>query len=422
MRKGLRSNILAGKEYLARGLGKLWVKEWRVSMRGKLSFLVLMLLLLFTLFAGAAYAQEVAIDLAPNAKSAIIMDMDTGKVIYEKNADLPLPPASITKIMTMLLVMEAIDSGKLKWSDQVRASERAASMGGSQIFLEPGEMMTVEDLMKGVAISSANDASVALAEHVAGTEENFIRLMNEKAKKLGLKNTHFVNTNGLPAPNHYTSARDIAIMSRELLKHEEITRFTGLYEDYLRQGTDRPFWLVNTNRLVKFYEGMDGLKTGYTSEAKYCLAATAKRGNMRLIAVIMGSPTVKERNRSIVQMLDYGFNHYQVHPLYQAGEVLGSVTVDKGAKTKLELVAPHQISVLTRKGESVEGFVPEVHKPDFVQAPVKAGDPLAKVTVEKDGRLETEMEIPAQEDVPVATYWQLLKRMGARLFNVPLPS
>lgn len=394
-------------------------------MRGKRCLLVLICLTLFTFFvdpSATAFAQEMSVDLAPHAKSAIIMEMDTGKVIYEKNADLPLPPASITKIMTMLLVMEAIDSGKLKWSDQVRASERAASMGGSQIFLEAGEIMTVEDLMKGVAISSANDASVALAEHLAGTEENFVRMMNEKAKMLGLKNTHFVNTNGLPAPHHYSSARDIAIMSRELLKHEEITRFTGLYEDYLRQGTDRPFWLVNTNRLVKFYEGMDGLKTGYTSEAKYCLAATAKRGNMRLIAVVMGIPTVKERNRTIVQMLDYGFNHFQVHPIYQAGDVLGSVTIDKGAKAKLELVAPHQISVLTKKGEAVAGYVPSVQKPDYVRAPIHIGDELAKVIVEKDGRVETEMVIPAHEDVPVATFWQLFKRMGAQLFYVPVSS
>jgi D-alanyl-D-alanine carboxypeptidase (penicillin-binding protein 5/6) len=283
-------------------------------------------------------------------------------------------------------------------------------------------MMSVEDLMKGVAIASGNDATVALAEHLAGTEENFVHMMNEKARELGLENTHFVNTNGLPAPNHYSSARDIALMSRELLKHEEITRFTGLYEDYLRKDTDRPFWLVNTNRLVKFYEGMDGIKTGYTSEAKYCLAATAKRGDMRLIAVVMGTPAPKVRNKAIVQMLDYAFNHYQIHPIYKAGDVLDRVTIDKGAKTELQLVAPSQISVLTKKGESVEEFNTVIHKPDYISAPVQTGDPLGRITVERNGQIETEMEIPAQEDVPKASYWQLLKRTGAALFNVPLKS
>lgn len=411
------------QEYLVNRLEKLMVKEWRVFMKGKLGRVLLCFALLITLVgidAPFVQAEEGELNLAPAAKSAIVMDMDTGKVVYEKEADLRLPPASITKIMTMLLVMEAIEAGKLDWQDEVRTSERAASMGGSQIFLEPGEIMTVEDLMKGVAIASANDASVALAEHVAGTEENFVRMMNEKAKELGLTNTHFVNTNGLPAPEHYTSARDIAVMSRELLKHDEITRFTGLYEDYLRKDSDRPFWLVNTNRLVKFYDGMDGLKTGYTSEAKYCLAATAKRGDMRLIAVVMGAPNPKERNKTITQMLDYVFNHYQIHPIYRAGDRLDTVTVDKGEKTKLDLIAPSQISVLTKKGESVDEFKTTVHKPPFLLAPVQKGDVVGRVTVERNGTLETELDITAQEDVAKASYWQLLKRTGAVLYNVPV--
>jgi D-alanyl-D-alanine carboxypeptidase len=254
-----------------------------------------------------AASQDGAVKLAPSARSAILMDADSGTIIFEKNSHDRLPPASITKIMTMLLVMEALDEGRIKLTDKVTASEYAASMGGSQIFLEAGEEMTVEDLLKGVAIASGNDASVALAEKIAGTEQEFVRMMNERAQQLGLKNTHFVNANGLPAENHYTSAYDIAVMSRELLKHPEITKFTGLYQDYLRKDTDKPFWLVNTNKLVRFYAGADGLKTGYTSEAKFCLSATAKRDDFRVIAVVMGEPDTKTRNAEVSQMFDYAF-------------------------------------------------------------------------------------------------------------------
>lgn len=219
--------------------------------------------------------------------------------------------------MTMLLIMEALDQGKIALDDKVRVSENAASMGGSQIFLEVGEEMTVKDLLKGIAIASGNDASVAMAEYIAGSEEGFVHMMNKKVEELGLKNTHFVNSNGLPENDHYTSAYDIAIMSRELLKYEKITEFTGIYEDYLRKDTDNPFWLVNTNRLVRFYEGADGLKTGYTSEAKYCLSATAKRGSLRVIAVVMGEPNTKTRNKEISQLLDFAFSQYKNEVIYQ---------------------------------------------------------------------------------------------------------
>lgn len=243
------------------------------------------LLALFVGFSSAAaptYAEEKSkadesgsssqAQLAPSARSAILLDADTGTIIYEKNSHDKLPPASITKIMTMLLTMEAIDQGQLQLTDKVRTSEYAASMGGSQIFLEPGEEMTVDDMLKGIAMASGNDASVAMAEKIAGSEQAFVKMMNEKAAELGMNDTHFVNCNGLPAENHYTSAHDIALMSRELLKYEHITKYTGAYQDYLRKETSKPFWLVNTNKLVRFYSGADGLKTGYTSEAKYCLS------------------------------------------------------------------------------------------------------------------------------------------------------
>jgi D-alanyl-D-alanine carboxypeptidase (penicillin-binding protein 5/6) len=255
--------------------------------------------------------EQVQVELAKQAVSAVLMDAATGTVLFEKNSHEKLPPASVTKVMTMLLIMEAVADGKVNWQDKIRTSEHAASMGGSQIFLEPGEEMTLEEMMKGIAVASANDAAVAVAEHLAGSEETFVQMMNERAKQLGCVDTHFSNVNGLPTENHYTSAHDLAIMSRELLKHEEVVKYTSIFQDYLRKGSEKPFWLVNTNKLVRFYEGMDGLKTGFTAEARYCLAATAKRNGMRLVAVVMGEPTSQIRNGEISSMMDFGFANYK---------------------------------------------------------------------------------------------------------------
>ena len=256
-------------------------------MRKVLSSIVSLSLVL-SMFTPMANAAEKQAKLAEKATSAIVIERDTGEVLFEKNSHEKLPPASMTKIMTMLLIMEAIDNGSLSYDDKVRTSEYAASMGGSQVFLEPGEEMTVTDMLKAIAVASGNDASVAMAEHIAGTEEEFVAMMNEKAKELGLENTNFMNTNGLPAADHYTTSYDLAMISKELLKYEDITKFTGIYEDYLRADTDNKFWLVNTNKLVRFYPGVDGLKTGYTREAMYCLTATAEKNDMRVISVIMG--------------------------------------------------------------------------------------------------------------------------------------
>lgn len=300
------------------------------------------------------------VDLAPNARSAILIDAATGTVLYEKNIHEQLPPASITKIMTMLLVLEAIEEGKLSWDEMVTASEHAASMGGSQIFLEAGEQMTVTDLLKGVAMASGNDASVALAEKIAGSEALFVQMMNERAKELGMENTNFVNTNGLPAENHYTTAHDIAIMSQELLKHERITEFTGKYEDYLRKDTENPFWLVNTNKLVRFYSGVDGLKTGYTSKAKYGLSATAKRDNMRVIAVVLGEPDTKTRNAEVVSLFDYAFSQYMNVPLIEKGASLGVLEVDKGVPRQLDIQADQSYHILMRRGDATDKIEHEV--------------------------------------------------------------
>ncbi|KMZ41282.1 MULTISPECIES: D-alanyl-D-alanine carboxypeptidase family protein [Bacillales] len=380
-------------------------------------YLALCFVMCLTIFSPMAIAKEKAGQqksdnhFAPQASSAVMIEADTGTVLYEKNANEKMPPASITKVMTMLLIMEAVERGELKLTDKVRTSERAASMGGSQIFLQPGEEMTVEDMLKGIAIASGNDASVAMAEHLAGTEESFVTRMNERAQQLGMKNTHFVNSNGLPAANHYSSAGDIAIMSRELLKHEGITKFTGTYQDYLRKDTESPFWLVNTNKLVRFYEGVDGLKTGYTGEAKYCLTATAKRNNMRVIAVVLGEPDVKTRNNEVSTMFNYAFTHFQVTPMYKKGEPVRTLVVDKGQKSQINAVTPHAVSLLMKKGESADTFQKEIVIKEAVHAPIAKNQVIGHIFIRtKDGKEVNRIDLFPEDQVDKANMWEILKR------------
>ncbi len=361
-------------------------------------------------FSPIASAEEKKTQLAEVAKSAILIERDTGSILYEKNSDEKLPPASMTKIMTMILIMESLDTGRIKRQDGVRTSEYAASMGGSQIFLEPGETMTVEQMLKGIAIGSANDASVALAEHIAGSEEAFVDKMNKKAKELGLKNTHFQNPTGLPAKDHYSTAHDMSMMAKELLKYEGITKFTGTYESYLREDTEDKFWLVNTNKLVRFYPGVDGLKTGFTNEAKYCLTATAKKDGMRVVAVVFGEPTPKERNSEVSKMLDFAFNQYQTKPIYKKGESLAEAKLSKGKTSTVEAVTDQPISLLMKKGEKLDGVKKKIKINEDVKAPIKKGDKLGKVVIENNGKKVSESLLVAKEDVPEASWWQLYKR------------
>lgn len=356
------------------------------------------------------FAAETKVDLAENAKSAILIERDTGAVLFEKNSDEKLSPASMTKIMTMLLIMEALESGKIQLNEKVRTSEYAASMGGSQIFLEEGEEMTVDEMLRAISIGSANDASVAMAERIAGSEKHFVEMMNDKAKELGLKNTKFQNATGLPVEDHYSSARDMAILAKELLKHEQIIKYTSQYESYLREGTDKKFWLVNTNRLVKYYPGVDGLKTGFTNEAKYCLTATAKKGDMRVIAVVFGAPTSKERNKQITQMFDYAFSQFETKRFYAKGDVLGKATVEKGQKRKVEIAAGESISLLMKKGENTKGVKTNIKLNKNIQAPVKKGDVIGKIVLKNKGKVIAENVLVAKEDVKPASWWTLYKR------------
>ncbi|WP_163101064.1 D-alanyl-D-alanine carboxypeptidase family protein [Peribacillus alkalitolerans] len=358
----------------------------------------------------ALAAEKKGADLAEQSKSAILIERDTGAILYEKNRDEQLPPASMTKIMTMVLIMEALDTGKLTMKEKIRTSEYAASMGGSQIFLEPGEEMTTEQMLKGIAIGSANDASVALAERIAGSEEAFVEMMNDKAKDLGLKNTKFQNATGLPASDHYSTAHDMAMMAKELLKYDTITKFTGTYESYLRENTNKKFWLVNTNKLVRFYTGVDGLKTGFTNEAKYCLTATAKKGNMRVIAVVFGAPSPKERNAQVTKMLDYAYSQYMTHPVYERGFQLKDVHVSKGNQKTVAAVTSEPISVLTKKGETIKDIKKVVELKKNLKAPIQKGDEIGTLKVIKGDKVMVESPIVAKKNIKKASWWDLYKR------------
>ncbi|MGP9042263.1 D-alanyl-D-alanine carboxypeptidase family protein [Cytobacillus kochii] len=349
-------------------------------------------------------------EVVKNVKSAILIERDTGKVLYEKNSDVQLPPASMTKIMTMLLIMEAIDEGKLKWDEKIKTSEYAASMGGSQIFLEPGEEMTTKEMLQGIAIASGNDASVAVAERLAGTVDDFVKMMNAKAKELGLKDTVFKNPTGLPVTDHFSTAHDMAMMAKELLKYEDITNFTGTYEAYLRENTDKKFWLVNTNKLVRFYPGVDGLKTGFTQEAKYCLTATAEKNGMRVIAVVFGAPSSKERNAEVTKMLDYAFNKYETHAMYKRNQAVAKVKVSKGEKKQVEALTSEPISILAKKGEDIKNVKQTVVLDKNMKAPVKKGDEVGKIIFEKDGKTMVESPLVASQDSKKANIWTLFKR------------
>ena len=339
-----------------------------------------------------------SVDLAPNATSAIIIEASTGTVIYNKNEHEKLAPASMTKMMGLLLIMEQIEKGNLKWDEMITASANASAMGGSQIFLETGEQMTVEELVKGISIASGNDAMVAMAEKIAGTEEAFVELMNKKASELGLKNTNFKNCTGLDAENHYSSANDMAIIAKELVKHDKILEFSGTYEDYIREGTDKSFWLVNTNKLVRFYQGVDGLKTGYTSTAGYCLTATAKRNGMRLITVVMNEPDSTTRNNETTSMLDYGFNAYGMEQLLNKDNVLGKIKVDLGKEEYVEVVPKEDINILNNKTNDKRNVSYNISL-NNVKAPIKVGDIVGKINVIENNKTIMTVDVTVKESI-----------------------
>lgn len=363
----------------------------------------------------SAFAQDNFIS-AQNAnmsfdcRSAILIEASSGKVLFEQNADEALPPASVTKIMTLLIVMEAIDNGTLSLDDTITASSNACSMGGSQIFLKEGEQMSAEDMIKSVVIASANDAAVALAEHIAGSEEAFVELMNKRAQELGMTSTNFENTNGLDdtTQNHYTSARDIAIMSAELLSHKKITEYSSIWMDTIRNGE---FGLTNTNRLVRFYKGANGLKTGSTSKAKFCISASAQRGDMTLICVIMAAPTRDIRNACATALLDYGFANYG---LYQAPAIdINEVAVEGGVKNKCQISCNTFYDVL--KKTDIPNVKYQINMSEYISAPIKKGDKIGVVSYSLGEKEIGRSDIIAMEDIDKISFWDVFVRILAKM-------
>lgn len=347
--------------------------------------------------------------LAENAKSALLMEYSTGEIIYGRDIHTKFAPASMTKIMSMLLFVEAIEKGNMTWDERVRVSSNASSMGGSQILLEANELMSVEDLFKGVAIGSGNDAAVALAERVGGTETHFVEMMNKRATELGLKNTNFKNVHGLDEANHYSTAYDMSIIAKELIKYEKVLEFSSIYETYLRANTDRKFWLVNTNKLVRFYPGVDGLKTGYTKEAGHCLTATAKKGNMRLIAIVFGEPDSSMRNKEISSMLDYGYNVYDIEKLLSRDSDLGKVSISKGKKPYVNLVPLEDVNILYQKsaGKKNVTYKLEVEK---LKAPLKQGDKVGYINIMENDKVIRVISLTIKEDIGKANIIELYFR------------
>ena len=363
-------------------------------------FAGLMILGAFPLGAKAAPA-EVA------AKSAVLMEVSTGKLLYEQNANAALAPASVTKVMTMLLIMEAIDQGRIHWQDTVTASENAAAKGGSQIYLKVGETMSVEDMVKSIAVSSANDCACAMAEHIAGSEQGFVDMMNLRAQQLGMENTHFVNCTGLDddpnAAKHLTSAYDIALMSRQLLLHHpDIKKYTTIWMDTVRGGA---FGLSNTNKMVRFYPGATGLKTGFTSQAGYCLSASAQRDGMELIAVVMGCETSKERFAACKTLLDYGFANFAT-ATPQLPENL-SVPVKLGKQDMVVAVPAGAGALLVDKGQKNQ-LTTEYTLLETITAPVSKGQLLGQATVKVGDQVIAQFPLVAQEAVPRVSYWELV--------------
>lgn len=351
-------------------------------------------------------------DLGLNAKSAILMEESTGNILYESNPDERLPIASVTKVMTMLLIMEAVDSGKISLDDMVTVSENAMSYGGSTMFLETGEQLTVNDMLKGIAVASANDGCVAMAEHLAGSESAFVDMMNEKAKELGMENTHFMNTNGLDEEDHYSSARDVAIMSRELMKHETIFNYTSIWMDTLRGGK---FQLANTNKLIRFYDGANGLKTGSTSKALCCLSAAAKRNDMQLIAVVLGAPTSAERFASAKSLLDYGFANYAVNTQITAGDEVQKIAVEKGVDKEVGVVAGDSCSTLVKKGQE-DNITKEIKIDETITAPIEAGQKIGTMTISRDGEVIADIDLNASSAVEKKGIGLIIKDFFATIF------
>ena len=366
--------------------------------------------LIFMLFIPHVYAEE----LIPNAKSGILIDTATGEILFEKNKDEQLPVASLTKMMVQLIVLEKIEDGSIKWNDIVTASSNASGMGGTQIWLSTGEKMSVEDLFKGMSIVSANDATVALAEYVSGSENEFVKLMNKKAKELGLKNTVFKNPTGLDEEGHFSSSYDLSIIARELIKHEEIFKFSSVYEDYIRTNTPNKYWLVNTNKLIRFYEGADGLKTGFTDNAGYTMAVTAKRNDMRLIAIVLGESEGKVRNSETTELLNYGFDNYKIDIIKSKDEVVETIPIEKGIIDSVNVYSKNDIAIINKKSDKDINYDYEV-KLNKINLPINSGSIVGTINIKYNDKIIKSEDLIIKDDIEKVNY---IKYLLNKLLNV----
>lgn len=356
-------------------------------------------------------APKISVDLAASAKAAYLMEYTGGRVIYAKNEHEKLYPASMTKMMGLLLIYEALHEGKLSWDDVVTTSEHAASMGGSQVFLEVNEQMSVRDMVKSICIASANDAMVAMAEKVGGTHEGFVQMMNEKAKAMKLSDTHFVNATGLHDPEHYTSAYDMAMIAQALVREggNELLEITATYDAYIRENSDNKFWLVNTNKLLKQYPGVDGLKTGFTQEAMSCITVTAQKNSLRLIGVVMGEPSSKQRNAEMKAMLDYGFSQFEQGVLLPAGTVVDTKTIDRGKPNQVNLITKSDLTYVYPKGSAPKEKEREITITK-TELPYLPGDVVGKIVVTMDDGSIIEGELSVDTAIQPLEYFDLLMK------------
>lgn len=352
------------------------------------------------------------IELDIYAPSAILMEASTGKIIYQKNSTESRMPASMTKIMTMILVMEAISQNKLKMDDYLKASENASKMGGTTIYLDTGEEMTVEDLLKGLAITSANDAAIVFAESIGGSVDEFVLMMNNKAREIGCLNTHFVNPNGLPADGHHSCSYDMALMGRYLVtNYPDILKYTNIYEDYLRKGTEKEFWLVNTNKLVRFYEEVDGLKTGWTSESGYCLTATMKKNGIRFISVVMGAESTGKRNHDTMIMLNYGVNTYELQKIASEGDIIETVENIYYKPERFNVVVSEDVEYLSKKGNEVKDIKKDIEIYDNV-----TDGKIGTMTIYINDEVYDKVDLIPSENVNKANFFDVFKSLFSRVF------
>lgn len=388
--------------------------------RSSRNVLCLILSLIFTMqFLGLSAKAEVENKdnkgIIVDAKSALLMEPSSGKIIYEKNSHEKFAPASVTKIMTMLLAMEAVDSGKIKLTDKITVSENSKKMGGSSMILDTGEVRTVEEILKGIAIASGNDAAVAMAEYVGGSESAFVNMMNEKAKSLGMKDTSFKNCTGLSAEGHYTTAYDISIMSRELLKHPKILKYSGTYMETISEGRKAPIGLVNHNKLVRFFNGCDGLKTGFTNEAMYCMSATAKRSNVRMLAIIMGAPTYTKRNSDASMLMNYGFSKFETKKVIVKDQALEKVILNKkGDKFLIAKAQEDFLITLERDNKNVitKKFVLQQGLKEY-----KMNVSIGTCEIYVDNKLCGKIKIYSDRDIKQSRVWDNIKNNLTDLFN-----